>query len=199
MFPSDKNGKAYKKPNFKVPSVLIHCTTTRRAKMRNRDKWKVAIEWCKNNNLTVGIIGADPQRQIEEYNSGTDEEYLLKTFILFIIINVYFYIKDKKTSFFKIFFNTVLILSTLIYFLFKLIPGIFPELIIKASPTRFIILHSFIAWPLILSIIYFLISKLKNTKKISIITLSIVLITYSIQHNKNFVNLKGEDAKDDTL
>ena len=118
-------------------------------------------------------------------------EYLFKTFVLFIIINVYFYIKDKKTSFFKIFFNTVLILSTLIYFLFKLVPGIFPELIIKASPTRFIILHSFVAWPLILSIIYFLISKLKNTKKISIITLSIVLITYSIQHNKNFVNLKN--------
>ena len=120
-------------------------------------------------------------------------EYLLKTLFLFLTVNIYYFLRDneKKSDFFKIFFNTNIILSTLIYLLFKLIPEIFPDIIFRAMPSRLIILHSFIAWPLILSVFYFIFSKIKITKKLSTTIISIILILYSIQHYKNFVYLKN--------
>ena len=118
-------------------------------------------------------------------------EYLLKTTFLFVVVNTYYFYKDKgkKSDFFKIFFNTSIILSTLIYLLFKLIPEVFPDILIRLMPSRFIILHSFVAWPIILSAFYFFFKKLKKTEKISSTLIIIVLILYSAQHYKNFVRL----------
>ena len=82
-------------------------------------------------------------------------EYLLKTLFLFLVVNSYYIYKNKnkKSDFFIIFFNTSVILSSLIYLLFKLIPEIFPDIFIRLMPSRFIILHSFVAWPIILSVL----------------------------------------------
>ena len=66
--------------NIKVPEILIHCTTTRRAKMWSRKKWRKIIDWCKKNQKSVGMIGAAPEKQKIEYNSGNDEEYLLSNY-----------------------------------------------------------------------------------------------------------------------
>ncbi len=118
-------------------------------------------------------------------------EYLLKTAFLFVVVNTYYFYKDnnKKSDFFKIFFNTSIILSTLIYFLFKLIPAVFPDIFVRLMPSRFIILHSFVAWPLILSAFYFFFKKIKKTEKIATTLITIILILYSAQHYRNFVKL----------
>ena len=57
-------------------------------------------------------------------------------------------------------------------------------------PTRFLILHSFIGWPLIISIIYFIFSQFNSTKKFIKIFIFAILIIYSIQHYKNLLNKK---------
>ena len=90
-------------------------------------------------------------------------EYLFKTVFLFLIVNIFYFFKNKnsKKNLFKFFFNTTLILSTVVYLSFKLLPNIFPDIIIRSMPTRFLILHTFIAWPLILSSIFY---ALYNTK-----------------------------------
>ncbi len=119
-------------------------------------------------------------------------EYLIKTAFLFVIVNIYFFLQDesKKIDCFKIFFNTTIILSSLIYLLFKFIPEIFPNVVVRVMPTRFLILHSFVAWPLILSVLYSIFFKIKKTKKISTTLIIIILILYSAQHYKSFVKLK---------
>ena len=119
-------------------------------------------------------------------------EYLIKTFFLFVVVNIYYFVKDKsqETNFFKIFFNINLILSSIVYLSFKLIPELFPEVLVRAMPSRFIILHSFIAWPLILSAFYFMFSQIKITKKKSTLIITLVLLLYSVQHYKNFLKLK---------
>ena len=57
-------------------------------------------------------------------------------------------------------------------------------------PTRFLILHSFIGWPLIISIIYFIFLKLNSIKKFVQMFIFAVLIIHSIQHYKKFIFLK---------
>ena len=111
-------------------------------------------------------------------------EYLFKTVFLFVVVNTYYFYKykNKKSDFFKIFFNTCIILSTLIYFLFKLSPTIFSDIFVRLMPSRFIILHSFVAWPVILSVFYFFFKKIKKTEKIATTLITIILIIYSVQH-----------------
>ena len=118
-------------------------------------------------------------------------EYLLKTFFLFFLVNTYYFYKNKskKKDFFKIFFNTSIILSTLIYLLFKLTPEVFHSIFVRSMPSRFIILHSFVAWPIILSTFYFFFKKIKKIEKIAAPLIIIILILYSAQHYKNFVKL----------
>ena len=67
-------------PEFEVPEVLIHCTTTRSAKLWREKYWHEILDWCKNYRKRVGLIGAIPSRQKNEYNSGLLEENLLKKF-----------------------------------------------------------------------------------------------------------------------
>ena len=119
-------------------------------------------------------------------------EYLFKTVFLFLIVNIFYFFKNKnsKKNFFKVFFNNTLILSTIVYLSFKLLPNIFPDIIIRSMPTRFLILHTFIAWPLILSSIFYALYNTKITKKISLILVSVILIIYSSQHYKSFIILK---------
>ena len=67
-------------PKFKVPQVLIHCTTTRAAKIWPFKNWKVVLNWCKEKGIEVGLVGAAPARQAEEYHSGDGENQLLAEF-----------------------------------------------------------------------------------------------------------------------
>ena len=66
-----------KTPDFTVPEVLIHCTSTRTAKLWKNEYWAELLDWCQDNKIKIGLIGASPEVQIDEYNSANNEERLL--------------------------------------------------------------------------------------------------------------------------
>lgn len=65
-------------PPFITPTILIHTTTTRAAKIWPQDQWNRVLEWCSDKRLQVGLVGAPPNRQQSEYHAGDGEEQLLK-------------------------------------------------------------------------------------------------------------------------
>jgi heptosyltransferase-3 len=67
-------------PCFEVPPLLIHCTTTRAAKIWPFIHWRRVMSWCKEHDIKVGLIGAPPSRQAEEYHAGTEEDALVSEF-----------------------------------------------------------------------------------------------------------------------
>ena len=67
-------------PGFAVPPILIHCTTTRSAKIWPFERWSEVLRWCSDQRLSVGLVGAAPSRQAEEYHAGQGEEGLLQNF-----------------------------------------------------------------------------------------------------------------------
>ncbi|KZR79895.1 lipopolysaccharide core biosynthesis protein [Prochlorococcus marinus str. MIT 1342] len=64
-------------PSFEVPDVLIHCTTTRAAKIWPFKYWGEVINWCEHQSISVGLVGATPKHQKLEYHAGNKEEQLL--------------------------------------------------------------------------------------------------------------------------
>ena len=64
-------------PLFKVPDILIHCTSTRSAKLWGKDNWCLLLDWCRDHKLSVGLVGAKPQLQKDEYNSDGCEDSLV--------------------------------------------------------------------------------------------------------------------------
>lgn len=64
-------------PAFPVPEVLVHITTTRRAKMWPLEYWRQVIQWCQGQGLQVGLIGSAPELQRSLYHGGSSEDELL--------------------------------------------------------------------------------------------------------------------------
>jgi len=71
----------WQRPGFDVPEILIHCTTTRSAKVWPFKGWSEVLTWCEQNQLTVGLVGAEPKRQMQDYHAGSGEEDLLNRFV----------------------------------------------------------------------------------------------------------------------
>ena len=118
-------------------------------------------------------------------------EYLIKTLFLFIIINTYYFLKkNKQNNLFIVFLNLSIVLSTISYITYKFFPQYFPDIFVRVMPTRFLILHSFIGWPIIISIIYFIFLRFNFSKKFVQIFMFTILIIHSIQHYKNLIFLK---------
>ena len=67
-------------PPFAVPPLLIHCTTTRAAKIWSFARWAEVLHWCAKRAIQVGLVGAAAARQVEEYHAGCGEEQLLAGF-----------------------------------------------------------------------------------------------------------------------
>ena len=67
----------WEEPPFEVPSLLIHATTTRAAKIWPFQYWHKVLQWCAKNSLTVGLVGAPPDLQRLEYHAGEGEKQLL--------------------------------------------------------------------------------------------------------------------------
>jgi heptosyltransferase-3 len=67
-------------PPFAVPQVLIHCTTTRAAKIWPFERWAAVLRWCAGRGIQVGLVGAPPARQAAEYHAGAGEDELLAEF-----------------------------------------------------------------------------------------------------------------------
>ena len=64
-------------PPFEVPSLLIHATTTRAAKIWPFQAWDTVLHWCARHSISVGLVGAPPARQRLDYHAGDGEEQLL--------------------------------------------------------------------------------------------------------------------------
>ena len=64
-------------PNFTVPDILISVTATRPAKMWPVNYWKQVINWCKTENLTVGLLGSTPKIQQQLYYADNIESDIL--------------------------------------------------------------------------------------------------------------------------
>ena len=121
-------------------------------------------------------------------------DYLIKTFFLGILS--YAFLKDKNNIKYNNLNCHILVLlislfiSTLLYLSFKLFPNYFSELIKILMPSRFIMLHTFLGWPLIISFLFFFISRKFNQKKL-IKFLSIFLIIILFQNYKKIIMLSN--------
>ena len=67
-------------PPFITPTILIHTTATRAAKLWPVDQWKCVLEWCSKKELQVGLVGAPRKRQQADYHAGDGEEKLLEQY-----------------------------------------------------------------------------------------------------------------------
>ena len=67
----------WEEPHFEVPPLLIHATTTRAAKIWPFQAWDQVIHWCTRRSIKVGLVGAPPARQRQDYHAGDGEEQLL--------------------------------------------------------------------------------------------------------------------------
>ena len=131
--------------------------------------------------------------------SGYHIEYLIKTFVLFVccsfsLILLQSYLPDNSKFGFLCIAVSILT-SSIIYFIYKIFYLYIPDSIKLIIPSRFIIMHSVIGWPLILAIFFIFLKKLernynlfKNTAYIFIF--SIILI-YSTLHYKTFNKIKN--------
>ncbi len=117
-------------------------------------------------------------------------EYLIKTVLLFFIFNFYLFLTNKKGEFFSIFFNLSVVLSSLIYFVYKFFPNLFTDFLIKIMPTRFLILHSFVGWPLIIGSVYRICLKFNLKIKFIKKLFFVLVIFHSVQQYKNFVDIQ---------
>ncbi|NJK72564.1 MAG: glycosyltransferase family 9 protein, partial [Synechococcaceae cyanobacterium SM2_3_60] len=70
------------RPDFVVPDILIHITTTRRAKMWPFDYWRQLIEWCERAGYSVGVVGSAPATQRSLYHAGSGEDELLASTVV---------------------------------------------------------------------------------------------------------------------
>ncbi|MFS8741814.1 glycosyltransferase family 9 protein [Synechococcus sp. WC10meta] len=66
-------------PDFPVPEVLVHITTTRRAKMWPLEYWRQVIQWCQGQGLRVGLVGSAPELQRSLYHGDGEEQLLAET------------------------------------------------------------------------------------------------------------------------
>lgn len=67
----------WEEPPFEVPTLLIHATTTRAAKVWPFSAWDKVLQWCASRSITVGLVGAPPDQQRLDYHAGDGEERLL--------------------------------------------------------------------------------------------------------------------------
>jgi heptosyltransferase III len=66
-------------PAFVVPDLLIHCTTARAAKVWPAAHWLAVLQYSESLGIRVGLVGSPPKSQLQDYNAGDLESYLLRS------------------------------------------------------------------------------------------------------------------------
>ncbi|MSQ24401.1 MAG: hypothetical protein EXR58_07630 [Chloroflexi bacterium] len=64
-------------PKGPIPAILFASGGRRSAKLWPAQYWTQVARWCLNSGLDVGLLGADPDRQTNEYHAGTTDEALI--------------------------------------------------------------------------------------------------------------------------
>ena len=140
----------------------------------------------------------DHHRNIIDINYN----YLIKTLFLIILYSYIFFSLLKNYTnqhflFYFIFFNCIG--SMIIYLLYKFFPYFFPDLVIRAMPTRVFLLHTVVGYPLIISFSYILLNNrldfVHNTKKFFVF-ISILIIFVSIFLLYKYENRKYKSYRD---
>ena len=105
-------------------------------------------------------------------------EYLAKTLLLCFLCILGFKKKLHSTSYSPHLLIILLssVFSTILYLLYKLTPFIFPDFLKIIMPSRFIMLHTFLGWPIIIGLIIFLTKNLFKDKIIFFTSTLLVLI-----------------------
>jgi ADP-heptose:LPS heptosyltransferase len=65
-------------PPFDVPDVLVHMTSTNRARMWLAEHWKTVLHWCDVRGVSIGLVGSPPDVERDLYGGGGFEEELLR-------------------------------------------------------------------------------------------------------------------------
>jgi hypothetical protein len=118
-------------------------------------------------------------------------DYVLKSLILLVFLILHLKYNSSNTInnnnlFLKIVCLSI-IFSGIIYFAYKTLPQIFPEIAVRTIPQRFFLIHSVIGYPVIISIIatflkkYFIHKKLDKNYSFQLI--SIILILHLVQQS----------------
>jgi hypothetical protein len=118
-------------------------------------------------------------------------DYVLKSLILLVFLILHLKYNSSNTInnnnlFLKIVCLSI-IFSGIIYFAYKTLPQIFPEIAIRTIPQRFFLIHSIIGYPLIIAIISKFLEKFfikRNlNKNYSFRLISIILVLHLIQQS----------------
>ena len=146
----------------------------------------------ENYNITdfnLYLSKWDHHRNIETIHYN----YILKTFILLAILTYfYFKIRPKENSIMYFFLLFSCLGSLLLYLAYKFFPSIFPGFVVRGMPSRLLLLHSVIGYPIMVSVIIYYVNFKTNfikiiSSKINKFYLSIFLTLISIAIiSKNF-------------
>tara|TARA_B100000767_G_scaffold274387_1_gene307204 strand:+ start:194 stop:1783 length:1590 start_codon:yes stop_codon:yes gene_type:complete len=118
-------------------------------------------------------------------------KYIYKSLGLVLLILIFLKLQINNDKF-QFGIRLVLLhclLSLCVYFAYKYFYHYFPDIVIRVMPTRFLLLHSVIGWPIIFSIIYiifksFFIEKKLNLKYLHYFFITIIIVNI-LQHNSN--------------
>ena len=110
-------------------------------------------------------------------------EYLLKSLLLFFVslfgLKYFFNQLSNSCKLMLMSVLTSIVFSVLIYFLYKFFRDFFPYILISIIPPRFMLVHSVIGWPIVLSFFYlFLKNFLINKILILIMLISLFYFCY---------------------
>lgn len=115
-------------------------------------------------------------------------EYIIKTLFLALLCFVSLKQRFKTLSYSPHLLIVLLssICSLFLYLSYKLIPHFFPEFLRIIMPSRFIMLHTFLGWPIILGLLIFLTRTDLKKKVISLISILLTIILIQ-NYNKIFL------------
>lgn len=128
------------------------------------------------------------------YSKLINYSYIFKTLFLVSLAFIFLRLKlNKVNSDFGIIFLLVsCIFSLFLYISYKYFYLFFPDFITRLMPTRFLLLHSVIGWPIIFSIFYVLIKFIFERFNFNLSYVYnffiLILIINLLQHNSNFID-----------
>ena len=118
--------------------------------------------------------------------------YCFLSFILFFFFfysYLYFIKKNNlQNALMFLVLSLTIFLSAIIFFTYKLYPFLYPEIFVRAMPTRFFLLHSVIGFPIIISSIFLIIKNFCEKRNLnnfySIALIFLILFGLSINFHK---------------
>ncbi len=161
------------------------------------------VEFDKNL-FKVYLNEWDGHRIISKY---IHYEYLIKTLILGLFGLIFLKeVNEKRNSHPHLLILLLgLVASSFLYLAFKFFPNFFPDIFKIAMPSRFIMLHTFLGWPLLISFLFYFLKKKFNEQRIIRIFLFIIILILLQNYQKilnisnNFVMNFNHSTKSDVI